>query len=97
MRSEHPIPLSRLPVVLLAAVAIALGGAPAAGQAAAQPTGRLLVTLDSQGSNATMRAAIASLETLAGLRRDGAQVPQIGLVSVRPASGRARTARGRWG
>jgi subtilisin family serine protease len=49
-----------------------------------------------------MRAAAASLLSLGGLRRDGAQVPQIGLVSVRPVAGLtlaalARTLRGRAG
>jgi subtilisin family serine protease len=49
-----------------------------------------------------MRAAAASLLSLGGLRPDGAQVPQIGLVSVRPVAGvtlaaLARLLRGRAG
>jgi serine protease len=62
-------------------------GLPAAAHADLRSTGRLLVTLEPRGPGETMRAAAASLDTLAGLRRDGAQVPQIGLVSVRPAGG----------
>ena len=48
-----------------------------AGAAAQERTGRLLVTLE-EG------ARVAPVLALAGVRRDGAQVPQIGLVSVRP-------------
>jgi subtilisin family serine protease len=99
MRLRHSIALSRLPAML--AVAIVLG-APAAARAASQPTGRLLVTLEPHGSGGTMRAAAASLLSLDGLRRDGAQVPQIDLVSVRPTAGvtltaLARSLRGRDG
>jgi subtilisin family serine protease len=70
---------------------VALGAAgPAPALAATETTGRLLVTLDQpqhgRGAHA-MRAAAASLLTAGGLRRDGAQVPQIGLVSVRPHGG----------
>ncbi|MEA2192532.1 MAG: serine protease [Solirubrobacteraceae bacterium] len=64
---------------LLLALASALAAAPA--RAASDPTtGRLLVTLK---DGASARAA-AAVTALAGVRRDGAQVPQIGLVSVRP-------------
>jgi serine protease len=80
------IAVPRLLVVLLAAATVAIG-LPAAAHADSRSTGRLLVTLEPRGPGETMRAAAASLDTLAGLRRDGAQVPQIGLVSVRPAGG----------
>jgi serine protease len=83
---------------LLAVVALA---APATA-AAATPTGRLLVSLAPQGTGGSLPAAVASLLSLPLLRRDGAQVPQIGLVSVRPATGvalaaLARLLRGRAG
>jgi serine protease len=84
MRSRHSIALCLAAVVL---------GAPGAAPAAASPpTGRLLVTLEPQTSGGSVRAAAASLLSLDGLRRDGAQVPQIGLVSVRPAAGVALAA-----
>ncbi|MEA2130987.1 MAG: serine protease, partial [Solirubrobacteraceae bacterium] len=97
MRTRRSITLSGL----LAAIALVLG-APAVAVAASQTTGRLLVTLEPQGSGGTMRAAAASLLSLGGLRPDGAQVPQIGLVSVRPVAGvtlaaLARLLRGRAG
>ncbi len=56
--------------------------APEAAQAASQRTGRLLVTLEPK----------ASTPSLDGVRRDGAQVPQIDLLSVRPTGGRALAA-----
>lgn len=68
-------------VVALALVLLA----PAAGaQAASDLTGRLLITLDPHAV-----APLAPVLKLAGARRDGAQVPQIGLVSVRPLAGLA--------
>jgi len=93
MRSRRPTTPYRLPALALAVVAVALGAAsPALG--ATQTTGRLLVTLDPAATatatataTGAMRAAAASLLTADGLRRDGAQVPQIGLVSVRPLAG----------
>jgi subtilisin family serine protease len=63
---------------LLAAAAAALVSAAPAGAA---PTGRLLVLLDRPGAP---RAAVAR----AGARPAGRGVPQIGLVTVRPAAGR---------
>ena len=71
---------------LLLGLALLLAPA-AAAQAASKPTGRLLVTLEPQAG-----ARAASALTLDGVRRDGAQVPQIGLVSVRPVGGRAPAA-----
>jgi serine protease len=87
MRSRHSVARSGL----LFAIALVLG-APAVAAAASQTTGRLLVTLEPQRSGATLSAAAASLLSLGGLRPDGAQVPQIGLVSVRPAAGVTLTA-----
>ncbi|HWI08833.1 MAG TPA: S8 family serine peptidase [Solirubrobacteraceae bacterium] len=71
----------------LALLALALAVAVAPGQAAAaERTGRLLVMLDEphDRSAAAARAA-ARVVALPGTRRDGAQVPRIGLVTVRPA------------
>lgn len=85
------------PRLWLAALALALVAAlvPLAGQAQAAPerTGRLLVTLDRphETSAAGARAAAAVL-ALDGVRRDGAQIPQIGVVSVRPTGGLALSA-----
>lgn len=76
-------PLSQ--ALLVAALALAL--TPAGAHAAAPPTGRLLVTLDAPPRSATATRAAAAVLAHAGLRRDGAQVPQIGLVSVRPTGG----------
>ncbi|HEV7806475.1 MAG TPA: S8 family serine peptidase [Solirubrobacteraceae bacterium] len=64
-----------------------LAFAPAAAHAASGRTGRLLVTLEPQFG---VRAA--SVLALDGVRPDGAQVPQIGLVSVRPSAGLALSA-----
>jgi subtilisin family serine protease len=91
MRPRRFIAPSRLPALALAALVVALCAPPTAALAASETTGRLLVTLDPQASGGTdaMRAAAASLLTTGGLRRDGAQVPQLGLVSVRPQAGTA--------
>jgi serine protease len=61
--------------------------APVTASAAAPTTGRLLVTLEPGAG-----ARAASVLALDGVRRAGAQVPQIGLVSVRPAGGRSLAA-----
>ena len=74
--------------LILAVLAAALVAAPAAAQAA-QPTGRLLVTLDDPRGSSAARAATAAVLGTRGVLRDGHQVPQIGLVSVRPAAGLA--------
>ncbi len=58
--------------------------APAAAQAAPERTGRLLVTLDDPKHAVGVRAAAAAVLGRSDLRRDGAQVPQINLLSVRP-------------
>ena len=78
---------ARLTPACLAVLAAALAVAPAAAQAAPERTGRLLVTLDADRGSASARAATASLLAGSDVRRAGAQVPQIGLVSVRPAAG----------
>ena len=72
--------------ILLLALALLLMPASAA-PAAGELTGRLLVTLEPQ---AGARAASDVLGRDA--RRDGAQVPQIGLVSARPTGGAALSA-----
>ena len=77
-----------MPVVrlCLAVLALALVAAPAAH--AAERTGRLLVTLDApQATSAAGARAAAAVLATAGLRRDGAQIPQIGVISVRPTQG----------
>ena len=77
----------------LLAAALAVAVAPAAAPAAApERTGRLLVTVDAPQGSAAARAATAAVLGQAGLRRDGAQVAQIGLVSVRPLAGIALSA-----
>jgi serine protease len=108
MRPNPSRPRSRWSVIALLALLVALGAAPAAALAASETTGRLLVTLKptSAGSRAhsagALRAAAAALDSADGVRLDGARVPQIGLVSVRPQAGRslhalARTLRRRAG
>jgi subtilisin family serine protease len=76
------------PCLILLAVALALI-APAAAQAAApERTGRLLVTLDNPKHEVGVRAAAAAAVLgRRDVRRDGFQVPQINLVSVRPIGG----------
>ncbi|HEX8160141.1 MAG TPA: S8 family serine peptidase [Solirubrobacteraceae bacterium] len=76
------------PATLVAAIALGLTAPAAAPAATPLPptpptpgrTGRLLVLLD----NPSVRAAVLALP---GLHADGAQVPQIGLLTVRPAGG----------
>jgi len=72
---------------MLAVLAAALLLAPAAARAG-EPTGRLLVILDAPQSKLAARTT-AALLARADLGRDGAQAPQIGLVSVRPVAGLA--------
>jgi len=79
-----PLSPSRTGRRLLALVVAALLLAPAGAASAAERTGRLLVTLQ---PHAGVKAA--SSRALDGARREGAQVPQIGLVSVRPTAGQA--------
>lgn len=67
---------------VLPAVAAGLVLAAAAGPANAAPTGRLVV-LGEPGADADVRAGAAA----AGERRAGPDVPQIGLVTVRPRRG----------
>lgn len=57
-----------------------------AAPAVAAPTGRLLVSLEDRGSRA--RAAAPAVLARAAARRAGPSVPQIGLVTARPAAGR---------
>jgi subtilisin family serine protease len=87
MHLRRTIAPPRLPALVLAAFVVVLAAAPSTALASGETTGRLLVTLEPHGSGGAMRAAAASLLTADGLRRDGAQVPQIGLVSVRPQAG----------
>ena len=82
------MPLARLIAGGLAVLAAVLAAGPASAQAAPpERTGRLLVTLDAAPGSAAARAATAAVLGQAAARRDGAQVPQIGLVSVRPVAG----------
>lgn len=74
-----------------AVLALALVVAPAA-QAAPERTGRLLVTLDTPHTNPVGARAAAAVLATTGVRREGAQIPQIGVVSVRPAAGQALSA-----
>ncbi len=90
----RPSPASSRPwACALASVVVALAVAPGAALAASETTGRLLVTLKpasaKTGSHTAgvLRAAAASLATADGVRLDGAQIPQLGVVSVRPLAG----------
>ena len=75
------------------AVVAALALIPAQAQAAPDRTGRLLVTLDRpHGTSAAGARAAAGVLALDGVRREGAQIPQIGVVSVRPTGGLALSA-----
>jgi serine protease len=82
MRSVH---------LCLAVLVTALALVPSAAHAA-QPTGRLLVTLDAPRGSTAANAATAAVLGQAGLRRDGPRVPQIGLLTVRPLAGVAASA-----
>jgi len=85
----HPLRVVR---PCLAALALALVAVPGSAPAATERTGRLLVTLDRPQGTTGARAAAAAVLARGGLRRDGAQVPQIGLVSVRPTAGQSLSA-----
>lgn len=87
----HPVStIRRSLAVLLLALAAALAPVQALAAPGPERTGRLLVTLDEPHATSAVAArAAASVLALDGLRRDGAQVPQIGLVSVRPTGGLA--------
>jgi serine protease len=98
LASAPPLPRLRpgLPALaLVLAIAATFGPIAATARAAPERTGRLLVTLDgAQGATpnpAAARAAAAVL-ALAGVRRDGAQIPQLNVISVRPAGGLALSA-----
>ncbi|HVF79833.1 MAG TPA: S8 family serine peptidase [Solirubrobacteraceae bacterium] len=60
---------------------VAVAALPAQARAAPERTGRLLVTLDPPQAGSATAAEVLALD---GVRRDGAQIPQIGVVSVRP-------------
>ncbi|MBW3652894.1 MAG: S8 family serine peptidase [Actinobacteria bacterium] len=88
----HPVPVIRRRTLAAFALALVAALAPPAAQAQAAPerTGRLLVMLDRPPATSAAGArAAAGVLALDSVRRDGAQVPQIGLVSVRPAGGLA--------
>jgi subtilisin family serine protease len=72
-------------LALAPALLVVVAATPAQAQAATERTGRLLVTLDRpQSSSGTAARAAAAVLALDVVRRDGAQIPQIGVVSVRP-------------
>ncbi len=92
LASVQPLPVIRLCLAVLA-LALALVAAPAQAHGAEpERTGRLLVTLDAPQTKVTGARAAAAVLATTGLRRDGAQIPQIGVVSVRPAAGQALAA-----
>ncbi|MEA2148501.1 MAG: serine protease, partial [Solirubrobacteraceae bacterium] len=107
MRTNPSCPACRSWAIALVALVVALGAAPAAVLAASETTGRLLVTLQPAAgarahSGGALRAGAAALDAAGGVRLDGAQVPRLGLVSVRPRAGTslhalARTLRRRTG
>ena len=73
---------------LLAGLAVAVLLCLPASVSAAQRTGRLLVLVD---NHAERRATTNTLERL-GARKAGDQVPEVGLVTVRPVAGRSLAA-----
>jgi len=78
---------------LALALAAVLAPLAAPAQAASERTGRLLVTLDApQASAAAGARAAAAVLARNGVRRDGAQIPQLDLISVRPVGGLAPSA-----
>jgi subtilisin family serine protease len=90
LASVRPLPVIPLWLTALAmAVVAALAALAAPANAAPERTGRLLVTLDRQGSAAAGARAAAAVLALGGVRRDGAQIPQLDVISVRPAGGLA--------
>jgi subtilisin family serine protease len=77
-------------VLLLAAVLVAI---PAGSAAAAQTTGRLLVTLHrSAASSGARAAAFDAVAASAGAERAGFSVPKLRLVTVRPRRGESLSA-----
>jgi subtilisin family serine protease len=72
-------------IALVLALALALGLSAAAD---ASPTGRLLVLLRGPGTARARAAAAEAVIARAGGRPAGPAVPQIGLLTVRPAPGR---------
>jgi len=73
---------------LIVLVLLTLGATGSASPAWATPTGRLLVTLDPAPEGAPVaRAAATGIITDADGRLSGARVPQLDLVTVRPAAG----------
>jgi serine protease len=72
---------------LLALLAAALGAAPAPAHAA--PTGRVLVMLDRAGATRAQASAAHAFLARTGARSAGPDVPEIGLVTVRPPAGRS--------
>jgi serine protease len=83
MRSPHAL----RPCLTLLALALALIAPAAAPAKTPERTGRLLVTLDNPKHAVGVRAAAAAVLNRKDVRRDGFQVPQINLVSVRPVGG----------
>jgi hypothetical protein len=88
----HPLRVTRLGLAVLAAALLAVAGTAPAAIAAPERTGRLLVTLDAVTTSAAGARAAAAVSAVGGLRRDGAQIPQLGVVSVRPTGGVALSA-----
>ena len=77
--------MRRASIPLLAAAGLALAAAPA--QAA--PTGRVLVLLHRADGARAQASAVHAFLARTGARRAGPQVPEIGLVTVRPPAGRS--------
>jgi serine protease len=77
--------MARRSIPLLAAAGLALAAAPAH----AAPTGRVLVLLHRAGDAPPRASAVHAFLARTGARRAGPQVPEIGLVTVRPPAGRS--------
>ncbi|HWC26907.1 MAG TPA: S8 family serine peptidase, partial [Solirubrobacteraceae bacterium] len=91
LRVMPPVRVIRLCTAGLVLAAV-LAVAPGAAHAQPERTGRLLVMLDEPQATSPAAARAAAGVLREGVRRDGAQVPQIGLVSVRPAGGQTLSA-----
>jgi serine protease len=79
-RAPSRAPNVQIRILLVLALALLL--APAAAQASTRHTGRLLVTLDRPAG-----AQAAAALDLEGVRRDGSQIPQLGVAAVKPTGG----------
>jgi len=91
-RPSRLIPATAAAALAAGALSGPAGAAPPGAAWALQPagsayTGRVLVSLGGPGGRRARSAAVTALLARAGAHRAGPQIPQIGLVTVRPPSG----------